>query len=72
MEAKGFKIDVDTAVKKFVAQEGYDPLYGARPIKRVIQKQILDTLADKLIKSELHGSKKIKISFKAPHTVTVG
>lgn len=71
METKGFKIDVDSAVKKFIAQEGYDPLYGARPIKRVIQKQILDTLADKLIKNEIHGSKKIKISFKAPHTVTV-
>ncbi|MFA7201701.1 MAG: AAA family ATPase [Candidatus Paceibacterota bacterium] len=71
MAAKGFRVEVDSGVKKFIAQEGYDPLFGARPIKRVIQKQILDKLADKLIKREINDRKKVKISFKAPHTITV-
>ncbi len=71
MSAKGFRIEVDAPVKKFIAQEGYDPLFGARPIKRVIQKQILDKLADKLIKREINDRKKVKISLKSPHTITI-
>jgi ATP-dependent Clp protease ATP-binding subunit ClpB len=72
MEARGYKIDVDASIKKYVAREGYDPVFGARPIKRVIQRQILDKLADKIIRRELHGNKKIKISFEEPDRVTIG
>lgn len=69
---KGFAVDVDDAVKKYIAREGFDPEFGARPIKRFIQKHILDTLADKIIKREMHGRKKIKISLKSPDTIVVG
>ncbi|MCL5012156.1 MAG: AAA family ATPase [Patescibacteria group bacterium] len=71
MADKGFRVEVDAGVKKYIAQEGYDPLFGARPIKRVIQKQILDKLADKLIKREINDRKKVKISFSTSHTITV-
>jgi ATP-dependent Clp protease ATP-binding subunit ClpB len=71
MASKGFKVDVDEAVRKFIAREGYDPTFGARPIKRVIQKQILDKLADKIIKREINDRKKIKITFKTPNTVAI-
>lgn len=69
---RGIAIDIDEGVKKFIAQEGFDPEFGARPIKRFIQKHILDTLADKIIRRELHGRKKIKISLKSPDTIVVG
>jgi ATP-dependent Clp protease ATP-binding subunit ClpB len=35
--------------KHYIAQEGYSPVYGARPLKRTIQKQILDPLALQLL-----------------------
>ena len=72
MQAKGFNVEVDPSVKRYVANEGYDPTFGARPIRRVIQRQILDRLADKIIKKELHGNKKVKISFKEPDRIVIG
>ncbi|MBK8988366.1 MAG: AAA family ATPase, partial [Chloroflexi bacterium] len=42
----------DAAMDRLVA-EGYDPVYGARPLKRVLQKQIVDPLALKLIQAEI-------------------
>jgi len=71
MENKGYAVEYSAALKKHIAKEGYDPIFGARPIKRVIQKEILDTLADKIIKKELHGRKKIKLGFTAPDRITV-
>ncbi|MFN8517472.1 MAG: ATP-dependent chaperone ClpB [Thermomicrobiales bacterium] len=41
------------AAKTFLAAEGYDPVYGARPLKRVIQKRLLDPLATKLLHGEI-------------------
>lgn len=72
MQAKGYKVEIDENIKKFVAKEGFDPIFGARPIKRVIQRQILDKLADKIIRKEINGNKKVKISLKKPDRITVG
>ncbi len=72
MQAKGYKIEIDDGVKKFIAKEGFDPTFGARPIKRVIQRQILDKLADRIIKKEINGNKKVKVGFKKPDRITVG
>ncbi len=71
MEDKGYRVDIDAGVKKFIAQEGFDPAFGARPIKRLIQKQILDKLADKIIKKEINDRKKVHIIFKTPDTISV-
>jgi ATP-dependent Clp protease ATP-binding subunit ClpB len=45
-------LELTEAAKAFIAQEGFDPAYGARPIRRTIQKQILDPLAQKLLSGE--------------------
>jgi ATP-dependent Clp protease ATP-binding subunit ClpB len=71
MALRGIAVDVDAAVKKYIAREGFDPEFGARPIKRFIQKHILDTLADKIIRQELHGRKKLKVSLKSPDNIVV-
>lgn len=46
-------IKITAAAKKVLAEKGYDPSYGARPLKRVIQREILDDLALKIIKGEI-------------------
>ncbi|MGH2377672.1 MAG: ATP-dependent chaperone ClpB [Candidatus Limnocylindria bacterium] len=45
-------LDLSPAAKKLVAREGFDPVYGARPIRRAIQRLILDPLAQKVLAGE--------------------
>ncbi|MFA4872120.1 MAG: AAA family ATPase [Patescibacteria group bacterium] len=71
LEKRGLKISVDNSLEKHIVDVGFDPEYGARPIKRAIQKIILDELANKIIKGELKNVKKIKLGFKESG-VTIG
>ncbi len=64
LQHRNLNVTIDASVKKYIAENGFDPDYGARPIKRLIQKTILDQLADRIIKGEFNNAKKIKISFK--------
>ena len=57
-------LDVDAAAKKLLASEGYDPQFGARPLKRAIQEHLLDPLATKLLAGEFKPNDKIKVSAK--------
>ena len=54
-------LDVDAAAKKLIASEGYDPQFGARPLKRAIQEHLLDPLATKLLAGEFKPGDKIKV-----------
>ena len=45
----GFKLEVSEAAKEFLAREGYDPAFGARPLKRAIQRRLQDPLAMRLL-----------------------
>ena len=57
-------LDVDAAAKKLLASEGYDPQFGARPLKRAIQEHLLDPLATKLLAGEYKPGDKIKVTVK--------
>jgi ATP-dependent Clp protease ATP-binding subunit ClpB len=46
-------LQVDPAARSWLADRGYDPVYGARPLKRVIQKSLQDELAEKLLAGEI-------------------
>jgi ATP-dependent Clp protease ATP-binding subunit ClpC len=51
----GFDINVTAAAKRFVADAGYDPSYGARPLKRAIQKYIEDPVSEHIITDRMFG-----------------
>jgi ATP-dependent Clp protease ATP-binding subunit ClpB len=57
-------LDMDTAAKALIAKEGYDPQFGARPLKRAIQEHLLDPLATKLLAGEFKPNDKIKVTAK--------
>ena len=57
-------LDVDDRAKKLLASEGYDPQFGARPLKRAIQEHLLDPLATKLLAGDFKPGDKVKISAK--------
>ena len=71
LKDKQIIFSIDTSVRKYLAEKGFDPEYGARPIKRVIQKMILDQLADRIIRGELKGGGKIKILMKQNELVFI-
>ena len=54
----GFDLVVTAAAKRFVAEEGYDPSYGARPLKRAIQKHIEDPVSEQIITDRMRGGKR--------------
>ena len=58
---KNIKAVIDSQARKYVVDHGFDAEYGARPIKRLIQKIILDKLADQIIKGEVKDGGKVKI-----------
>jgi ATP-dependent Clp protease ATP-binding subunit ClpB len=54
-------IELTAAAKQRLAEEGYDPVYGARPLKRVIQRRIQDPLALKLLQGEFLGGATVRV-----------
>ena len=57
-------LDVDSAAKKLLASEGYDPQFGARPLKRAVQEHILNPLSMRLLEGEFKPGDKIKVTVK--------
>ena len=57
-------LDVDAAAKKLLAAEGYDPQFGARPLKRAVQEHILNPLSLRLLEGEFKPGDKIKVTTK--------
>jgi len=57
-------LDVDAAAKKLLAKEGYDPQFGARPLKRAVQERILNPLSLRLLEGEFKPGDKIKVAAK--------
>ena len=49
IEDRGLSIEISDHAKEQLAKEGYDPAFGARPLKRALQKLIIDPLAMKLL-----------------------
>ena len=58
---QGLAMEVDAAAKKRIASEGYDPQFGARPLKRAIQQFLLDPLATRLLAGEFKPGDKIQV-----------
>lgn len=58
---KGIEIEVDDEVKQWLIKEGYEPLYGARPMRRAIQRAIGDPLSDELIRGRFKESRKVRV-----------
>nr|YP_010448082.1 Clp protease ATP binding subunit [Nitzschia dubiiformis]UTQ75563.1 Clp protease ATP binding subunit [Nitzschia dubiiformis] len=64
LKEKGIYLIVDLAVQAFLTDEGYDPIYGARPLRRAIMKYLEDTLAEQCLSKTLYPNTKIIVSRK--------
>ncbi|NNE99700.1 MAG: ATP-dependent chaperone ClpB [Pyrinomonadaceae bacterium] len=61
---KDLTIELDDSAKELLLKEGYDPAFGARPLKRAIQTMIQNPLAVKLLNGEILGGQNVKVSAK--------
>lgn len=59
---KGFKLEIDQDARKYLAEVGYDPDFGARPLKRAIQTKLQDPLAMKFLSGEIMPGSTIQVS----------
>ncbi|MBR5842970.1 MAG: ATP-dependent Clp protease ATP-binding subunit [Bacteroidaceae bacterium] len=61
IEQLGYKLIITDAAKAFIADKGYDVQYGARPLKRAIQKYLEDEMAEMIIRAAIHNGDTIKV-----------
>lgn len=68
-DSRYIELDFDNSLKEMLAHDGYNPAFGARPLKRLIQKRILDSLAIELIEGKIKDGDNVKISWKDNKTI---
>ena len=61
LEARNIKLEFTDKTVDYIAKKGFDPIYGARPIRRVIQSELETDLANKFVASEISDNSIVKI-----------
>jgi ATP-dependent Clp protease ATP-binding subunit ClpB len=62
LDERKITLELDDAARSFLADKGYDPAYGARPLKRTIQKLVQDPLAEMILSGKVHDGQTIPIT----------
>ena len=65
LEQRRLQLAVTPAARAWLADKGYDPIYGARPLRRLMQQQIDDRLANLLLSGEIHDGSFVKVDVSA-------
>jgi ATP-dependent Clp protease ATP-binding subunit ClpB len=65
LEDRKIHVELSEAAKDLVIEEGYDPTYGARPLKRTIQRRVLDPLAMRVLQGDFREGDRVRIDVKA-------
>jgi chaperone protein clpB len=60
-DSRDITLEFDDSIRDMLARDGYDPAFGARPLKRLVQKRVLDPLALELIDGRIHDGEVIKV-----------
>ena len=64
LKGRGIEVNVSNAAKDKLIEEGYDEVYGARPLKRVIQRRIEDALSEEILMNRVSNGQKVNIDVK--------
>jgi ATP-dependent Clp protease ATP-binding subunit ClpC len=64
LEEKDLKLDVSDSAKDYLIEKGYDPEYGARPLRRTIQRQLEDPLAEEILHDQFESGTHIKVLYR--------
>ncbi len=61
LQARQMDLELTEGAKRYIAEAGFDPLYGARPLKRALQKLVEDTLATKILEGDFTEGDKVRV-----------
>jgi ATP-dependent Clp protease ATP-binding subunit ClpB len=61
LEDRKIKLDLTDAAQSWLGRVGYDPVYGARPLKRAVQKYLQDPLADRILAGEIPDGSLVRV-----------
>jgi len=62
MSQRSLKLKVDRSAREYLAEKGYDPDFGARPLKRTIQRKVQDPLALKVVAGEISEGDTVRVT----------
>ena len=62
LDERKIRLELDDSARRFLADKGYDPAYGARPLKRTIQKLVQDPLAEMILSGEIHDGETVPVT----------
>jgi ATP-dependent Clp protease ATP-binding subunit ClpC len=60
---KNIKLEITDAARDYLGEKGYDPTFGARPLRRVIQNEVEDKLSESLLRGEFHAGDSLKVDY---------
>src|SRR6516225_9170329 len=69
LKARNIVLQLDDKAKDFLVSRGYDPQYGARPMRRAVERSLEDPLAEEILKGAFHDGEPIQVSVEADHLV---
>jgi ATP-dependent Clp protease ATP-binding subunit ClpB len=61
LEDRKITLSLDDSAKHWLARVGYDPVYGARPLKRAVQKYLQDPLADMILRGDIKDKQTVQV-----------
>ena len=62
LSENGMRLEYDAAAREWIAREGYDPMFGARPVKRVVQRDVVNLLSKEILAGRINREAPIRIS----------
>jgi len=62
LEERKITLTLDNKARDWLAEKGWDPAYGARPLKRVIQKHVQDPLAEMILSGQVHDGETVHVA----------
>ncbi|MCE1645095.1 type VI secretion system ATPase TssH, partial [Enterobacter hormaechei] len=69
LEERGYQVTITQQALEILAEAGFDPVYGARPLKRAIQQEIENPLAQKILSGQLLPGKPVTLDVENSHIV---
>jgi ATP-dependent Clp protease ATP-binding subunit ClpC len=64
---KGYGLEITDKAKEFLINRGYDPIYGARPLRRAIQRYVEDPVSEELLKGKMTSGQKLMVDLEGDH-----
>jgi len=69
LKARNIVLDLDEKAKDFLVGKGYDPQYGARPMRRAVERFLEDPLAEEILKGSFHEGEPVRVTAEGDHLV---